>query len=166
LTRVNLSAHKLAARDSQVLEETMRDSPPGWPRISSALFYDEAAKAIEWLCRAFGFEVRLKIEGEDGGILHSELLLGEGVVMVADSKKTAYRRSPRAVGGANTQNLMAYVDDVEAHCARARAAGARITIEPKTTDYGEEYWEDRGYEAEDLEGHHWYFSQRLRSPKQ
>jgi uncharacterized glyoxalase superfamily protein PhnB len=34
----------------------------------------------------------------------------------------------------------------------------------KTTDYGEEYWTDRGYEAEDLEGHHWWFVQRLRTP--
>lgn len=143
----------------------MRDSPQGWPRISVAVFYDEPARAIDWLCRAFGFEVRLKVEGEDGGILHSELLLGEGVVMVADSKKTPHRSSPRAVGGANTQSVMAYVDDVEAHCARARASGAKISIEPKTTDYGEEFWEDRGYEAEDLEGHRWWFTQRLRSPK-
>jgi uncharacterized glyoxalase superfamily protein PhnB len=144
----------------------MRASPSGWPRISSALFYDEPARAIDWLCRAFGFEVRLKVEGEDGSIEHSELLLGEGVVMVADSKKRApHRRSPRALDGANTQSLMAYIDDVEAHCARARAAGAKVVTEPKTTDYGEEYWEDRGYEVEDLEGHHWYFSQRLRSPK-
>jgi uncharacterized glyoxalase superfamily protein PhnB len=144
----------------------MRASPSGWPRISSALFYDEPARAIDWLCRAFGFEVRLKVEGEDGSIEHSELLLGEGVVMVADSKKRApYRRSPRGLDGANTQSLMAYIDDVEAHCARARAAGAKVVTEPKTTDYGEDYWEDRGYEVEDLEGHHWYFVQRLRSPK-
>jgi uncharacterized glyoxalase superfamily protein PhnB len=59
---------------------------------------------------------------------------------------------------------MVYVDDVEAHCARARAAGARILVGPQTTDYGEEYWTDRGYEAEDLEGHHWWFYQRLRDP--
>ncbi len=145
----------------------MRASPPGWPRISSALFYDEPAKAIDWLCRAFGFSVRLKVEGEDGCIEHSELLLGEGVVMVADSKRrAAYRRSPRALDGANTQCLMAYIDDVEAHYAQARAAGAKVVTELKNTDYGEDYWEDRGYEVEDLEGHHWYFLQRLRSPKQ
>src|SRR5256885_12656457 len=47
-----------------------------------------------------------------------------------------------------------------AHCARARAAGARIVAEPKTTDYGEDYWTDRGYEAEDLGGHRWWFYQR------
>jgi uncharacterized glyoxalase superfamily protein PhnB len=62
-------------------------------------------------------------------------------------------------------NLMIYVDDVEAHCAKARAAGAKIVVEPKTTDYGEGYWADRGYECVDPGGHHWWFCQRLRSPK-
>jgi len=61
--------------------------------------------------------------------------------------------------------MMVYVDDVEAHCAQARAAGARIVSEPAITDYGEDYWTDRGYECEDLEGHHWWFYQRLRNPK-
>jgi uncharacterized glyoxalase superfamily protein PhnB len=55
-----------------------------------------------------------------------------------------------------------FVDDVDAHCARARAAGAIVTTEPQTTDYGDEYWADRTYEATDLEGHHWWFIQRVR----
>ena len=62
----------------------------------------------------------------------------------------------------STQNMMIFVDDVEAHCRRARQAGARIVSEPKTTDYGADYWTDRGYEAEDPEGHHRWFYQRLR----
>lgn len=51
---------------------------PPWPRISSCLFYADAAAAIDWLCRVFGFEVRLKCAGEDGEIDHSELVLGDG----------------------------------------------------------------------------------------
>jgi len=143
----------------------MRNPPEGWPRISSALFYDDAAKAIEWLGRAFGFETRLKVEGDDGGIVHSELVFGEGVVMVASVSRGPRRASPRSLDGANTQSLFVYVDDVEAHCARARGAGAKILSEPKTTDYGEEWWVDRGYEAEDLEGHRWYFAQRMSTAK-
>jgi len=144
----------------------MRHTPPGWPRISPALYYEAPAKAIDWLCRAFGFEVRLKVEGENGSIEHSEFVYGEGVVMVAGAReKFPYRRSPRALGGANTQNLMLYVDDVEAHCAMAKAAGANIVAEPTTVDYGEGYWADRGYEAEDVEGHHRWFMQRLREAK-
>ena len=42
----------------------MKDTPKGWPRITTAIFYQDAAAAIDWLCAAFGFEVRLKIEGE------------------------------------------------------------------------------------------------------
>jgi uncharacterized glyoxalase superfamily protein PhnB len=144
----------------------LRDTPPGWPRISSAVYYEDPFKAIDWLCRAFGFEVRMKVEGANGTLEHSELVFGEGVVMVgAMQAKSPYRRSPLALGGANTQNLMLYVDDVETHCARARAAGAKVIAEPTTVDYGAEYWEDRGYEVEDPEGHHWWFIQRLRNPK-
>jgi uncharacterized glyoxalase superfamily protein PhnB len=58
--------------------------------------------------------------------------------------------------------MMVFVDDVDAHCERARAAGATITSEPTTTDHGEEYWADRTYEVEDIEGHRWWFAQRMR----
>jgi uncharacterized glyoxalase superfamily protein PhnB len=145
----------------------MKPSPNGWPRISTALYYEDPARAIDWLCQAFAFEVQLKIEGEGGRIEHSELRYGDGMIMVgaADSAKFPKRRSPSQVDGINTQNMMVYVDDVEAHCTQARAAGAVIVKELTTTDYGDDYWEDRGYEAEDLGGHRWWFYQRLRDPK-
>jgi uncharacterized glyoxalase superfamily protein PhnB len=138
--------------------------PKNWPRIAPALSYEHAAKAIDWLCTVFGFEVRIKVEGDNGTIAHSELELGEGLIMVAESavERRPYFKSPSQLGGANTQWLMVYVDDVDAHCARARAAGATIATEPKTVDYGDGYWADRGYEAVDLDGHHWYFAQRVR----
>src|SRR5271165_1843643 len=140
----------------------MKRSPDGWPRISSSLFYDDAAAAIDWLCRAFGFEVRLKIEGEGGRIEHSELVFGDGLIMVSTAQKPMAEgraptpgKSPRSLGGSNTQTLCVYVDDADAHCERARKAGARVVDEPKTVDYGADYWSDRSYRAEDLEGHHW-----------
>jgi uncharacterized glyoxalase superfamily protein PhnB len=142
----------------------MNPPPQGWPRISSAICYDDPKAAIDWLCRAFGFEVRLKVEGDDGSIEHSELTYGEGLIMVGGPKaKIPTHQSPRASGGHNTQNLMVYVDDLEAHCKRARAAGAKVLVEPEVHDYGGEYWSDRSYEAEDIGGHHWWFTQRLRS---
>ena len=146
----------------------MKPTPTDWPRISSAVYYEDAPAAIDWLCRAFGFEVRVKIEGEDGSIEHSELTYGEGLIMVGHAglaHKPPFRKSPRSLEGANTQSVMVFVDDVDAHCAQAREAGAKIISEPTTTDYGEEWWTDRGYECEDLEGHHWWFVQRLRDPK-
>ena len=142
----------------------MKPTPEGWPRISSALYYDDAGKAIDWICDAFDFEVRLKVEGEGGRIEHSELVYGDGLIMVGQSHKAErpHCRSPRSLGDANTQGLCVCVDDVDAHCARARAAGARIVMEPEVHDYGEEYWADRVYECVDPEGHHWFFMQRVR----
>ena len=145
-----------------------KPTPAGWPRISCAVFYDEPARAIDWLCAAFGFEVRLKVEGQGGRIEHSELTFGEGLIMVGSAGGRSDRpgglpcKSPRALGGSNTQSLCIFVDDVDAHAERARRAGAIIREEPQTTDFGEEYWADRTYRAEDLEGHQWFFMQRVR----
>ena len=151
---------------------TMKPPPTGWPRIASAVFYEDAAKAIDWLCRAFGFAVRLKVEGPGGRIEHSELTFGEGLIMVGTAGGKSERpeplpcTSPKALGGSVTQALCVCVDDVDAHCRTARAAGARIEEEPKTTDYGPEYWADRSYRAVDPEGHQWWFLQRVRDPGQ
>jgi uncharacterized glyoxalase superfamily protein PhnB len=146
----------------------MKPTPAGWPRISSAIFARDAAALIDWLCDAFGFEVRLKVEGEGGRIEHSELSFGhDGLIMVGSEKSGPLRRfdtdfvSPLSAGG-NTQNLMIYVDDVDAHCERARAKGARIVAEPALHDYGDDYWADRSYGCIDPEGHQWWISQRIR----
>jgi uncharacterized glyoxalase superfamily protein PhnB len=149
----------------------MKPTPSGWPRMSSGLFYRDPATMIDWLCRAFGFEVRIKVVDDDGRIEHSELTFGDGLIMVGGEKHGPAQRfgmdmtSPLRAG-CNTQNLMVYVDDVDAHCARARSAGATIVDEPSLHDYGEEYWADRAYGASDPEGHLWWFVQRLRDPPQ
>jgi uncharacterized glyoxalase superfamily protein PhnB len=148
----------------------MKPTPAGWPRLSSSPVYQDAAKAIEWLCNAFGFEVRLKVEGEDGRIMHSELTYGEALVMVSQEQShegklwNRIMRSPASLGGMCTQGLMIFVDDADAHCEHARSKGARIVEEPATHDYGPDYWADRSYAALDLEGHLWWITQRLRSP--
>ena len=149
----------------------MKPTPSGWPRFSSAVVYADAAAAIDWLCDAFGFEVRLKVEGEGGRIEHCELEYGDGLIMIAQESTQTERpwkqalRSPRSVGGATTQSLMFYVDDADAHCAHARAHGARIIEEPASHDYGEDYWADRSYGALDPEGHVWWVTQRVRNPR-
>jgi uncharacterized glyoxalase superfamily protein PhnB len=146
----------------------MKATPSGWPRMSSAVVYRDAAAAIDWLCDAFGFEVRIKVQGLNGKIEHSELIYGGGVIMVAQESQDSTLpwkrplRSPSGVAGANTQSIMFYVDDAEAHCAHARARGARIVEEPAVHDYGKEYWTDLSYGALDPEGHLWWITQRLR----
>jgi uncharacterized glyoxalase superfamily protein PhnB len=150
----------------------LQPTPSDWPRCSSAVYYQDAAGAIQWLCDAFGFTVRIKIEGKNGRIEHSELTFGEGVVIVAQEDPAsphpskAMMRSPRSLGGAGTQSIMIYVDDVDAHCQQARSRGARVVNELATHDYGADYWADRSYSALDSEGHLWSIAQRLRNPPQ
>jgi uncharacterized glyoxalase superfamily protein PhnB len=148
----------------------MNPTPAGWPRITPALFYADARKAIDWLCTAFGLQVRILVEGENGRVEHSELEYGDGLIMVGSTGATREGQpwrerlaSPAMVGGRSTQNLAVYVDDADAHCARARAAGAQICSEPATVDYGADYWSDRNYAALDCEGHLWWFMQRIRT---
>lgn len=141
-------------------------APEGWPRISASLTYDDPRKAIDFICKAFGFKVHLLVSGENDSVVHSELVVDGGLIMIGGDGSAAgncreWRKSPKAIGGANTQSLMVFVPDVDAHFKNARELGATIVNEPKNTDYGEGYWVDRAYECADLEGHHWYFVQRL-----
>jgi uncharacterized glyoxalase superfamily protein PhnB len=140
----------------------MKPVPDGWLRISPSLNYDDARAAIDWLCKAFDFELRLLVETGDGAVAHSELVYGDGVIMVAQAGNRPAMQSPKP-GGGSTHSLMVYVDDLESHCAKARAHGATITVEPKVSDYGPEYWVDRSYGAIDCGGHHWWFTQRVQT---
>jgi uncharacterized glyoxalase superfamily protein PhnB len=134
--------------------------------MSASIFYADPQAAIRWLCDAFGFEVQLKVEGDGGEIVHSELKLDEGLVMVsgASGKEPwqALYRTPRDIGGGVTQALAFFLDDVDAHHTRAVAQGAQIVRALATSDYGDDYWSDRSYGALDLEGHLWWFMQRMR----
>jgi uncharacterized glyoxalase superfamily protein PhnB len=145
----------------------MNPTPKGWPRLSASGFYLDANAAIDWLCKVFGFEVRLKVEGEGGIVEHSELVYGEALYMVGDVRRQVDKdrlfKSPKQVGGANTQAVMIFVDDVDAHHAHSVESGARIVYEPKTSDYGEGYWSDRSYGVLDCDDHLWWFCQRLKT---
>jgi uncharacterized glyoxalase superfamily protein PhnB len=117
--------------------------------IHPCLTYANASTAIEWLCRVFGFEKRLVVPGPDGMVQHSELTLGNGVVMVSSPKPG---RKPPSEDGGYTATISVYVVDPDKHCEHAVASGARITQPLRNEEYGA-----RGYGAADLEGHNWYF---------
>lgn len=122
------------------------------PNIYPGLTYADAPKAIEWLERAFGFRRRLVVPGPDGRIVHSELTLGPGVIMVGSPRPEEGRVGPRDLAG-TSHVLTVRVDDPDAHYAQAKAAGAEIVDELRDSELG---W--RGYMAKDLEGRLWYFS--------
>ena len=131
----------------------------GHTTFGSALAYRDPEKAIEWLEKAFGFEPSMLITDDSGKLVHSELSFGDGYIMVGDEWAENVK-APSSVGGANTQRLTVHIDtDVDAHCERARAAGARISMEPADQAYGA-----RDYLAVDPEGHEWDFSQPRQMP--
>jgi uncharacterized glyoxalase superfamily protein PhnB len=115
-----------------------------------ALRYRNAGAAIDWLCKAFGFEKKMAVPTEDGRIAHAELVLGNGMIMLGDAKAEygSLVRPPGRPQRVNTQGIYVVVADADAHYARAKAAGAEILFELKTQDYG-----GRDYTCRDLEGH-------------
>jgi len=130
---------------------------PKRPTMSIGLFYRDPRAALKWLEEAFGFEPTMVIVNEDGSIGHSEMRFGEGLIMVG-REWDEHHKSPASLEGVNTQSVHIQLEKgLDAHCERARAAGAVITREPADQFYG-----DRAYAALDPEGHFWSFAQTLR----
>jgi len=133
----------------------MATNPPeNMPRIAPYLYYEDVAGALEWLARAFGFRERMRMAGPNGRIMHAEMEMAEGVVMMGNPGSDY--RNPKRLGQV-TQSLYVYVENVDQHFRRATAAGAKILEQPADQFYG-----DRRYGAEDPEGHQWYFAQHVR----
>lgn len=124
-------------------------------RVIPTMRYKDAAAAIEWLCEAFGFEKHLVVPGEDGTIVHAQLVFGNGMVMIGsagESEFDTFQKPPSVLGGTVSQSPYIIVEDADKHYARAVAAGAEIVIEIKGEDYG-----GRDYSCRDPEGHLWNF---------
>ncbi len=125
--------------------------------VIPGLRYQDAPKAIDWLCRAFGFERHLVVPGVGDTIAHAQLTFGNGMIMLGSAGKHGggydeLVRTPAEVGGFNTQAPYVIVDDCKAHYERARAAGAEIVLALEDKDYG-----GSGYTCRDPEGNVWSF---------
>jgi uncharacterized glyoxalase superfamily protein PhnB len=125
--------------------------------LSSAVSYRDPRAALHWLEEAFGFEQVMVILDGEGNVAHSEMRHGAGLIMVG-GEWSPQHRSPASINGLNTQSVHVHLkEDIDAHCARARKAGAKILQEPETQFYG-----DRTYRAVDPEGHIWTFGQTVK----
>ena len=118
--------------------------------------YADAPAAIEWLCRAFGFEKHLVVPGANGTIAHAQLVFGNGMIMLgsAGTHGGGYDAlvSTPAEAGTNTQSAYVIVADADAHYAAAKAAGAEMVLDIEDQPYG-----GRGYTCRDIEGYVWSF---------
>ena len=126
------------------------------PTITPALVYLNPRAAIDFLRDAFGFELDLLIEDESGNLAHSQMVHGDGKIMVGNEWSDDHK-SPKSIGLKCTQTVHLHLqEDIDAHCEKARKAGAAIIAECQTQFYG-----DRTYRAKDPEGHIWTFSQTV-----
>jgi PhnB protein len=114
------------------------------------LLYEDVASMLDWLSRAFGFTEKLRFAGEDGTVNHAEMEVAGGTIMLGDPGDDY--RSPKNGGGWPAQ-IQVYVDDVDAHYAQAKAAGAEIVEELVDLPFG-----DRRYTCRDPPGHEWAFA--------
>jgi PhnB protein len=147
----------MLGRHPDTEDEVMPQNPPqGYPRIAPYLYYEDVAGALAFLARAYGFKEMVRMPGPDGGIMHAEMELADGIVMMGCPG--ASYRNPKTLGQV-TQSLYVYVDDVDKHCRNARENGAAIFEEPQDQFYG-----DRRYGTTDPEGHQWYFAEHVRDP--
>jgi uncharacterized glyoxalase superfamily protein PhnB len=124
------------------------------PRITPYLLYADLEGALTWLARAFGFQERLRDKNPEGRLVHAEMELGDGVIMMGCPGPQFM--NPKRLGHV-TQYLYVRVDDIDKHFERAVQAGAVVLEKPADQHYG-----DRRYGAEDPEGHRWYFAQSKR----
>src|SRR5258708_953961 len=106
--------------------------------IIPTLRYRDAPAAIEWLCAAFGLARHLVVPDGNGGIAHAQLGFGNGMIMLGSLREDRFGRwmkEPREIAG-GTQSVYVIVADADAHCARARAAGAEIVMPAADQDHG------------------------------
>ena len=136
----------------------MTASTPRRPAFISSVIYKDNRAALKWLQKAFGFEASEVLTDAKDNIVHAEMTHGDGVIMISN-EFTSWAKSPDSVGGANTQRVHVRLEKgIDEHCARARAAGAKVAMEPADQFYG-----DRTYSAMDPEGHHWTFAQTVKT---
>ena len=116
--------------------------------------YQDVAEALAWLCKIFGFTEHYRYGDPAGPISGAQMHLGNAWIMVHRARPGA---SSPAQLGYGTQSLTVFVDDVDSHFQRTKAAGAKILEDLHETVYGE-----LQYAAEDLDGHRWLFSRHAR----
>jgi len=114
------------------------------------IFYRDVPAALEWLARAFGFKEEMRVSTASGG-MHGQMLLDGQRIMMGQGGKDWGMVSAHEAQTA-TMGVFIYLDDVDAHHARAEAAGAEIVQAPCDESYG------RTYTARDLDGHPWFFA--------
>jgi len=133
-----------------------KTTPMNATSVIPCIAYNDALKAIDWLCDAFGFEKHQVFIEENGTVSHAELKLGNVMIMTGsqnhNSPYSKLIKHPSEVQGFETQSPYVVIEDIDAHYAQAKKHGAKIVTDLKVENYG-----GKNYTCYDLEGHLWNF---------
>ena len=123
--------------------------------VIPVLVYADVEAAHDFLVGVFGFTSGGLHRLDDGTVVHAEVRHGDAAIWLHPETAEHELASPRAAAVSHG-GLSVVVPDVDAHHARAQAAGARIDSTPTDQDYGL-----REYGVRDPENHRWWFSSPL-----
>lgn len=126
--------------------------PEGMAWVNPYLIVKDVAESVEFYEKAFGFETKLTIPGEDGKITHAEVSHKNQIIMMGAESEMQKSRSPKTLGGTPV-SLYLYVDDVNKFYEQAKAAGAIVKAE-----LSDQFWGDRMCAFESPDGHSWTFA--------
>jgi uncharacterized glyoxalase superfamily protein PhnB len=162
--KATVTPQRRAAARKAATPRKLRAAASHAPSVVPMISYEDGVAALGWLARAFGFREIARHLGADGRLSHGEMRAGNGLIMLASP--TPDYRSPKRHRESCEQarkwssvpwivdGVLVYVDHLDAHLRRAKAAGATILSEIEEGPPG------RRYRAEDLEGHRWFFFEK------
>lgn len=165
MSPISRAAGRKAAhtRNSRIADRNVAPAS-STPSVVPMISYEDGIAALEWLHRAFGFREMTRLTTSEGRLAHGEMEAGDGLIMLASP--TPEYRSPKHHREVCEQarkwstvpwiidGVLVYVDDLDQHFTRAKAAGATILSDLEEGPPG------RRYRAEDFEGHRWFLLEK------
>jgi PhnB protein len=145
---------KLASKIKMKLKPKAQPIPKGFHAVTPSLTVRGASQAIEFYKTALGAKERSRMPGPDGKVMHSELQIGDSMVIVIDEMPEMGARGPQSLGGSSS-SLMIYCKDADALFARATSSGAKVKM-----PMADMFWGDRYGQVEDPFGHSWQIATR------
>lgn len=106
--------------------------------VTPQLTVNDTDLAVRFYTAVFGADELLRNHGPDGRVMHCELLMGGGRLLLHDDYSPQRDRTPAALGGTPVV-LHLYVDDVDEVFDAALEAGATGLLEPQNMFWGERY---------------------------
>lgn len=131
------------------MSDAINFKPEGYHTLTPYFAVDDAAAAIEFYKKAFGAVENTRMVGPGDSIMHSELQIGDSILMLGDEAPEMGSSSPKTIGDSPV-GVMIYVENVDTAFQQAVEAGAEVEMPPMDM-----FWGDRFCKVKDPFGHKW-----------